>query len=391
MTVVYKQVLKRLQRLTEVRTLIRRSSRDDDHLLQESPDYFSELFQIAHPEKPFRLDTVPYTPQLHSEIVQARTWLLQTVALQARHLPKANLIRIFRFALEKPESEWTDIDRLYMNLTDWELEDAEECLDYTFALVLHNQYAQKYAHVLTKLRERENHRIRLEKKREPLPQFPNHEAICQRILSKIHSVKVDNFASAIPVSSIINAPSDDERACPVCRNEYLDFATFEIEDLVADYPFKIKYCGHVIGKACLETWMDTPLADPAKYPWHTCPLCRTEIEGMEIRNPPAFIQDHVLDDPIALSLADDLRLEDEECWDGIYRLISEEIVIEGLMDELQGRMSVEGDDGDRLRKALTALRRRVEELQEEKTVWGFATKKAGWLKAKKEWTNMTFT
>ncbi|KAF1967308.1 hypothetical protein BU23DRAFT_602986 [Bimuria novae-zelandiae CBS 107.79] len=383
---VYRQVHQRLKQLAEVRALVRNTSKNGDDLLREPPYYLSEIFQIKYPDTPFRLDVIPSSDQIKREIEQAQTWLLQTITLQARHLPREHMIRILRFALEKPESDWNDIDKLYMALTDAEESDAEDRLDFAFALVLHYRYAETYAPVLRKLQEHEQHRIRLERQRSPTG--PSQEAIRARISQKVQSVKVDNFACAIPVSSIVNTPSEEERGCPVCRNDYLDFASFDIADLIADYPVKIKYCGHVIGKSCLETWMDTPLADPAKYPHRTCPLCRTEIEGVDLPTQPDFLRQHVDEDRRAVFLADRLGLEDEECWDGLLRLMSEEIVLEELLAEVEGKLMVNGEEQECLAKAKTVLKDKLKELGEEKGAWGFSTKEAKWAIAKKAWANL---
>ena len=305
------------------------------------------------------------------------------------------MIRILRFAIEKTGSEWTDIDRMYMALTDEAQAEAEDRLDHTYALVLHYQYASRHAHILNKLQEYEARCIRLQRKPRSQSAAANQEAVRARILDKVQSIKVDNFACAVSITSIINTPSEDERACPVCRNDYFDFSAFAIEDLMADYPVKIKYCGHVLGKSCLEMWMDTPLPDPAKYPHRTCPLCRTPIEfgGREDEDerrgiePPESIQEHVDENREAVALADRLGLDEEDCMDAVLRLISEEIVCEELLGHVAGRMVVTGEQQEHLEKASTLLGTKLKELEEEKEMWGFSMKSGNWATVKKQWAN----
>ncbi|KAJ4293493.1 hypothetical protein N0V90_008776 [Kalmusia sp. IMI 367209] len=376
---VYRRVRICLARLSQVRALIRE---DKDYLLQCDQlylDMISERFEQVNPDISFRLDDLTSIDQLMQETRQARTWLLRIIVLQARYADNHHFIRILRSAHEKPESAWSDLERLYMALSDLGFDDAEDRLDYAFALVLHYNYAEKHRDVLKKLQEIEDRRLRLAKKKD------GGETVRARILDKVQSVKVDNFACAVPVSTIADSACEDDHACPICRNKYLDFVTFPITDLISDYPVKIKYCGHVIGKGCLETWMATPLADPAKYPHRTCPLCRVEIEGGELPPPPRVITQHVDKHDKVVALIERLGLEDEECWDGLLRLISEEIALGELKTEVEGRMMVDNGEEECLSKAKETLKQSLAELVEEKKVWGFGGREKEWAKAKKEW------
>ena len=391
---VYKQVQERLKQLLDIRALLRSPSRRESaDLFPFDIDYLSSRFQTVYEDTLFRLDTITSTDQARREMQAARGWLVQMLNLQARHLPRENLIRILRFAIEKAESDWTDMERLYMALTDEEQGDSEMRMDYVFALVIHFQYATKHAHVLGRLRECDASRIRSLQKRPPQLAIQNEEAVRKRIQEKLQACKLDHFACAVPVTSITSSACEDDHACPICRNDYLDFTAFDIEDLISDYPVKIKFCGHVIGKDCLETWMSTPLADPAKYPYRACPLCRTQIEFEEDRrymDVPECVQEHTDVNGTAIYLAGKLKADEEDCWSAILRLMSEEIVAEELLHELNRKMkSVDGED-ERLVKARTVLEEKLKDLGDEKLMWGF-DKVLDWAKAKKEWMNAKIT
>lgn len=377
-----------------MRALLRSPSRRESaDLFPLDVGYLSDRFQTVYEDTPFRLDSVSSADQARREMQAARGWLVQMLNLQARHLPREMLLRILRFAIEKAESEWTDMDRLYMALTDEEQGEVEERMDYVFAVVIHFEYASKHAHTLGKLREYDANRTRSLQKRPPQLTIRNEEIVRKRILEKLQGCKLDHFACAVPVTTITSSCCEDDRACPICRNDYLDFSTYVIEDLISDYPVKIKFCGHVIGKACLEMWMDTPLADPAKYPHRTCPLCRKQIEFEEERryiDVPECVQDHTDTNSTAIALAGKLRAEEEECWDAILRLMSEEIVAEELLRELDRKMKVARGEYERLFKARAVLAERLKDLGDEKLMWGY-NKVLDWAKAKREWMNATIT
>ncbi|KAJ4346480.1 uncharacterized protein N0V89_010409 [Didymosphaeria variabile] len=376
------QVQRRLNRLTQLRALVDNVS---EGLLHCPIERLSDCWEAMHPHTTFRSNTFVSAEQTRQELEQARSWLLQIISLQARHLPKGNMSHLLGHAIEKPANVRTDMERLYMALTGEEHGSVKESLKYAFSIVLHYRYAENHGYTLKRLQEQDDRRIRHEKKR-GLPRR-SEEAIRNRIFLKLQSVEVNNFTCAVPISFFANSTSEGSGACPVCRNEYLDFASFPAEDLISDYPVKIKYCGHIIGKSCLETWMETPLADPAKYPHRTCPLCRKAIEGVALPAPPQMIQQHVEENQKAIALADRIGMEDEECWDALLGLMSEEILLKELETEVKSRMLVVGKDVEYLKKAQMVLRSKLEELEEEKAVWGFGRIHQSWAQAKSEWAN----
>ncbi|KAL1597278.1 hypothetical protein SLS60_008862 [Paraconiothyrium brasiliense] len=380
---VHTQVQRRLNRLAQVRALV--CDIGDQGLIHCSIERLSGRWEAINPHTTFRPNNFVSVEQTRQELEQARSWLLQIISLQTRHLSKGGMNHLFGRAIEEPADTWTDMEKLYMALTGEEHGNVEESLEYAFSVALHYQYAESHRYTLSRLQQQEDRRVRHEKKRS-LPR-PSEEAIRNRILHKLQSVDVNNFTCAVPISSLNESLSEDSGACPVCRNAYLDFASFPAEDLISDYPVKIKYCGHIIGKSCLETWMETPLADPAKYPHRTCPLCRKAIEGVELPAPPQIIQQHVEENRNAISLADRLGLEDEECWDALLGLVSEEILLKELESEVKGKLLVGGGDEERLKKAQMVLSSKLEELDEEKVMWGFGNNYEAWMQAKLEWPN----
>ena len=56
---------------------------------------------------------------------------------------------------------------------------------------------------------------------------------------------------------------DDSKDCPICQEPYPDSDSYD-----ADTPVML-HCSHILGRACLETWMLGPK--------NTCPLCRSPI------------------------------------------------------------------------------------------------------------------
>jgi hypothetical protein len=50
-----------------------------------------------------------------------------------------------------------------------------------------------------------------------------------------------------------------EGGFPICQYSYTVLSTTNtVADLLSDFPVRINYCGHVVGRACLGKWMATP-------------------------------------------------------------------------------------------------------------------------------------
>jgi hypothetical protein len=155
---------------------------------------------------------------------------------------------------------------------------------------------------------------------------------------------------------------------------------FQIEDLLADFPVRIKQCGHIVGKACLERWMITPKIDEAKYPYRTCPLCRTKIEGVKTPKVPQTLLKHLRADRRALETVHELvygyDIELNECLDLVVACMSEDIACKELLAEVVGGY-------DREEKYLSD---KLAELRKETWAWGFRGHSV-WAKLRDEWMN----
>jgi hypothetical protein len=392
---VYRQVRRRLKRLSIMQKIVRKP----ESLSIYSTEYLYDIryrWSLEHPSIPFRVGNAKGQPWADAEYKKARDWLLQVVKMQSAVIEKPQMFRLLRSAIEKegrsPEEEaadpTSDLERLYKALTNADLpRDSEEDiddwdfeyhLDTAFMMTLHHDYATKHAAVLEKLREvtgRGRNRS-----------LSPTERIIQRMLSKIQSSSVDEFACAIALSAIKAMPEEDQ-ACPICQNAYLDLHNFSVEDLIADYPVGVKYCGHVFGKSCLETWIGTPLSDPAKYPVHTCPTCRTDIEGCDTPKAPIALYKHVAKDETVKMFRKVEELEQDECREGILRAVSEEIALKNLDREVEGMRILEMLEKAKLDECKDVLARRLKELLEEKKMWGFRGEKMEelWQEIEDQW------
>ncbi|KAF2646748.1 hypothetical protein P280DRAFT_464928 [Massarina eburnea CBS 473.64] len=388
---VYRSVRRRLKRLATIREVVRRP-RD---LLYYSIGYVEDLsyrYQIENAGKMFRLMGKSRLV-MQTEFEKAREWLFGVVKMQEKVFEKADLYRLLRAGVEKEgtsgndeaasqgpgaaggeEAESTrDLRKLYMRLTESDREDEaeddeewdfEDHLESAFILTLQDNYAEKYAAILQKLRERVGRR--------PNSSLSPTQRILRRMIEKTQSSKVDNIACAIPLTAI-QAMSEEDQSCSICQNAYLDLHTFPIEDLIADYPVRIKYCGHIYGKQCLETWMETPLIDAAKYPFHTCPICRVQIEGRESCEKPKDLARHVHKDVAikAVIKEADYEIDEYECMEGMLKCISDEIILAELSREVTGLEKGCKLIGTKLKECKTVLEKRKRENDEEKKMWGF--------------------
>lgn len=307
----------------------------------------------------------------------ARIWLLGMLNCHDQVLSREHEMRMFRSAVEKEmagkHSDWSEKERLYMALTDYSLATPEERLKSTIALVLRLNLAEKLKDVsklATIQTDRIYHASRLD---------VDVDDTREQIVAKVRHIKVDHFACAIPLSSLTTDAStsvidDNAGCCPICQNSYTDTASFPIEDLLADYPVRIKHCGHVVGKACLEQWMITPKIEAAKYPHRTCPLCRTKIEGVKAPTMPDALKQHVKFDRRAMETVRELvygwDLELEECFEAIVACMSEEIACEEVLAEMARHKSGENDSkSDEGKKEV--LDNKLNELKQNKRAWGF--------------------
>jgi hypothetical protein len=349
-----------------------------------------ELRKLEEHHFPSATHTSRLAIMSHEEIQRqgdaAQKWLLDMLDCQDRVMTREYGLRMFRLAVEKQmngrQHDWTHKERLFMALTDLNLASPEERLRAAFTVVLHLNYAesqQDVSQAIPKLTERLKHACELDAEL-----FETREDIFERT----QSISVDHFACAIPLSLLTvranNASVVDDNAgcCPICQNSYTSLKDFSIEELLADYPVRIKHCGHIVGKACLERWMRTPKIDEAKYPHRTCPLCRVKIEGVEPPAVPRGLLKHYTTNRRALETVRELvygyDMDRQDCNSAISACMSEEIACEELMSQVKRNDSGERDD--------RILKDKLLSLRKEKWAWGFRGDGV-WAKLKDEWMN----
>lgn len=333
------------------------------------------------PPRPYRLKGAS-NPEVELEVSRAQEWLDSILASHKTLLGKEREMRMFRSAVEKELAgathSWTEMERLYMTLTNGP--DATHGLKAAFILVLHLNLAESLG-AMGKLAA-QRHEV-LQHKR-------NSEADATRveIVENTRAIKVDHFACAVSLSSLQSRPDvidDSEGCCPVCQNSYSDLATNTTQDLLSDFPVRIKHCGHIIGKACLERWMVTPKIDAAKYPHRTCPLCRVKIEGVQAPPVPTGLRDHMNMNRRANETLRELfygwDMEVEECLDTIVACMSVEIACEEILAIIKRqkgktRWGYEADEN--------MLRDKMEQVNRQKWVWGFRGDRV-WRQLRNEW------
>ena len=399
---VYREVRRRLKRLNTIRKVVRKP-RDLYEYSCGLMDGLMYRWTIEYGDAEFRVGVEKPQAVVQEEFKKARTWLLGVIRMQEKVYSRSHMVRLLREGVESEARRGLgddpgkveagagssrDLQMLYMTLTQPDEDDPEDVnewdyedhLDVAFLIAMHCDYARKYADVLEKLYESTGRRR--SKSLSPT------QSIMRRIIQKTQSAKVDGFACAIPLAAIKLMPLTDQ-ACGICQNGYLDVQSFSTEDLIADYPVRIKYCGHVFGKKCLETWMETPLMDAAKYPHHTCPVCRVKIEGRQVpRAPRELIKHYREEDAIETVMREaDNELEEEDCRDGILRCISEEVALVELSKEVEGPRIAGKLRSEKLRQCSEVLGKGLEEIKEERRMWGFVgeKKETMWRKIGEEW------
>lgn len=270
-----------------------------------------------------------------------------------------------------------------MAVTDTKLVSLGERLKVAHAVAFEGDFANRLATVKDKFSEH------LAQARRAKTADEKANEARSKIIDRIEAERVDHFACAVPLSTVetLREPLDQEAACPICHNSFTDAQTFSVEELLADYPVRIKYCGHIVGKACLEQWMVTPKIEEAKYPHRSCPLCRTKIEGVPVPEVPATIHNHVKTDMRAafnrrkMEDLSECEVEIQECLDAISACMSEEIAAEELLADLS-RRSGQGDL--ELNAQMGYIREVLERLRVERWTWGFRGNMV-WIKARNEW------
>lgn len=219
------------------------------------------------------------------------------------------------------------------------------------------------------------------------------DVIFERIYDRANLSRVDQFTCAVSLSQAsCTSPSivdDNAGCCPVCHCSYTDLCTFPTRELLSDFPVRIKYCGHIVGKACLEQWMATPKIDEAKYPYRTCPLCRVKIEGVSEPRFPNGLLHHLKSSRRGHETVREFvygwDLELADCMVAVVGCMSDEIATEALLEEIAKKRTESGNH-ESYEEGEQILKERMEELSKEKWVWGFRGNRV-WSKLRDEWMN----
>jgi hypothetical protein len=355
------------------------------HILDVSPDSLRRILQqhVTPPSEVPRLVVLADIAVAQEEAARARDWVLDILTchfclkLQSRQ----HDLGLIRKAVEKVmiggKESLSAKEHFYMTVTDPELSDAAERLKAAFVMVLQHDLVNQFPTVS----QHAEHRIgRFRRVRDmKVDMFEIYDNMAHKALG----ARVDHFACAVPLSDVKHstADTDHEGACPICQNSYTG-TDFPIEELLADYPVRIKHCGHIVGKSCLETWMVTPKIDEAKYPFRTCPLCRTPIEGTPLPPIPKDLRKHLKRNHTAIRTLYDIEgiadMDPEECTDALLVCMSEEIAAEELLKEAKDG----GLIGDANAKCYIGVV--LENLAREKWAWGFRGH-AEWKNLRDEW------
>ncbi|KAI1538659.1 hypothetical protein PtrSN001C_003367 [Pyrenophora tritici-repentis] len=388
---VYEHVRLRLRNLRNLRKFEKEADESRQALsmtpgeLRKLERHHFPLNTLIHPLRLGDMDD----EQVRQASGAAQAWLFTVLDYHGRTMGREHEIRLFRLAVEKERrrDDLTDQEQLYMALSNPGLSSSEDRLRAGFMVVLHENLPERLQDV-SEVAGRRTRRIIEESNMDD--EMMN---IVEFIVERTQFIKVDHFACAIPLSLLTDIAGntsvvdDNAGCCPVCQNSYTDLSEFTVKDLLADYPVRIKYCGHVVGKACLEQWMVTPKIDEAKYPYRTCPLCRVKIEGVESPTPAALLslRNHLLADGRATitlrTMLYEFGVDVEESVETICACMSEEIACLELLAEVERR-------GGDYKEQERVLKYRLEQLKKEKRVWGFRGDGI-WKKFRDDWMNST--
>ncbi|KAH7079614.1 phosphatase 2C-like domain-containing protein [Paraphoma chrysanthemicola] len=360
---VYQHVRRRRRNLGEVRKI-----KNPLLVLQDmsQPEMYSVAELRGLPQLSERLLGGP-DHDAKPKVLRAQKWIISILTGHATLLRKEDEIRMFRSAVEKELASasdgWTEMERVYMILTNFD-SDATQGLKAAFIDVLHLNVADRLDGVGKLVAQRH------EAVQHTLKRTGEAEATRVKIIERMRDIKVDHFACAIPLSSLKSHPDvvdDNQGCCPVCQNSYTDLSANTTQDLLADFPVRIKHCGHTIGKACLEQWMITPKIAAAKYPHRTCPMCRVKIEGVRSPPPPPALRRHIQmnrrGNETLREMLYNWDMEVEDCLETIVACMSVEIACEevlALIEELKGKSTSTHEKDEKI------LRDKMEEINKEK-------------------------
>lgn len=371
---------------------LRMHNLQDMHKFRKSHDKLEDLLCLE-PESLRRLEKQRFHSHIRlenmtdaevvKEAIAARQWLLIVLECQGLVMAQDQEMRVITHAVKQQlkglQSDWTDKERLYIALTEDTFSSPRERLQAAHVLALHRNLMERLQDIS---KAAAIHNERLQRKSDDTIGFLQ---VLQGIMDRAQAAIVDHFACAIPLAQLShgNDPAvtdDNAMCCPICQHSYSDLSEFSVGELLDDYPVRIKHCGHVVGKACLEQWMETPKIDEAKYPYRTCPLCRVKVEGVKDPETPRGLKEHLKKDRRAMEALFELvfgfGMDREDSVNAILACMSEEIACSELLAEVE----LNGGDDEQV----LVLTDKLEELRQEKRVWGFRGD-AVWAPLRKEW------
>lgn len=382
---VYREICICLHNLISIRDIVHNTHDGDQPLISTVEEINSHSWLAAKlADFPrLSLDQTSSSQELLQLAQKARNWMLQIMSIQSDY-SRAHFIRLFRSTLETDSSQWTDLQHLYHTLTNPKIGDATQRLRVAFAVCLQGSFANKYALELSRAQQA----VYLRGLPHSSHVTPAILAARNKLADKVESSRIDSFACAVPLFSIHASTCEAEKECPICRESYLPFtdnSTSTINDLLADYPVQIKYCGHVVGKCCLEMWWDTPNKDPAKFPFKTCPLCRTKISDREGEEP-GFSKEmmhRIRHSRFVRQVMESTGIEEEDVVVGVKMGMSEEIAVLELVEEVERVKRMGSVGGEAVREAKMMLEGRLMEVRKEREVWGIPD--CLWERARGDW------
>ncbi|KAF2649139.1 hypothetical protein K491DRAFT_762601 [Lophiostoma macrostomum CBS 122681] len=372
------QLSLRIDNLADILAVLKKDPQDalhlpatTKHLLQLlEACVWRPLLPASPPER-----SIPDTRSLLRTAHQTREWLMRLVLVQER-FGQRYFMNLFRTTLTGNQ-DWNDMQKMYMVLTHPDLPNAMARLYCTFAMCLSLGIAEANPFALEMV-ERYVEREEATKAKSANRSARDLASQRQKIVEKSRVSMIDAFASAVvPLQKT-------ENECGVCRESYVDSKNYDLDSSLADYPVRIKYCGHVVGKGCLETWVRLGSMDPARYPYVTCPVCRTQITERRIPEIchgwlPLFAESTGL-----LNMRRLTGMRSEEMCKAIKMLINEEAAASQLL--LATTMPETSVDEKKAAEAEAALREALLEIRGQKKVWGFtdeawATMQRAWLRS----------
>lgn len=327
-----------------------------------------------------------FSQETQAELNRAQEWVEEMLTYHSKLLSREQLTQLLHSGVQKElmgaKNRWTEMESLYMMLTVPSVPDAKQRLHRTILMAHEQKLPERFDDIRSNARERYNTQQRVSKLDDDM------DDIRIKLVEQSRDNKVDHFACAVPLASMTSRSDvhdENEGACPICQNSYTDLSVNSVDDLIADYPVRIKHCGHIIGKACLERWMSTPKIDQAKYPHRTCPFCRVKIEGIAAPAAPKSLHAHLKADRRAIETLKELMygwdMEVLECIETITKNMSEEITCEEVLKLIRSLPEKARQGYEREAKL---LQDKMERLKAERWAWGLKGDRV-WMQLRNEW------